>query len=288
MSHRFQQGLMLTKQAVALLMRSPKLLLLPAAAVLINLGLLAIAVYPLYQYTNLHGAMTRLELEHFWIYYGVLLIFLFNMHLVFYFFNGSFVYCIHDHLDGKNPSILKAMGNTTRRFLQIYGFVFYGATIGIFIALLLKLALKIKSIRALLCGQIWPVAILLIKPVLVLEKRGPLASIKRSASLVTKRWGAPALPNLATWQPFMLVRAILMVGLIIYAGFSTLHQFTIAVAVVAVFMVMITVVHHAVALILRTVLYRYITTGSIAANFSEPPFAKAFRSWTSNSATSTK
>ncbi len=127
-----------------------------------------------------------------------------------------------------------------------------------------------------LVGVAWSVATYFIVPVLVAERVGPFAALKRSGQVLRKTWGEALVSNFGIGLMLFLAAlvAIISAALGIMVGNSVAVGVGIAVTVISFGLIMAG--SAALNAILVTALYEYASTGVAPAGVDESTLRGAF------------
>jgi hypothetical protein len=181
---RIRRGLHLVGRSWDFLTERPKLLVLPALAALTSaIALIAIELPVLYlvrdKYFSVAIAVAAAAIS-------------LPMTFITVFFNVGFLKMVDAQLRGEGPTVSDGLRAARSRFPQIAGWTLLSATVGALLSLIEQLPLVGGWVGRLidwLAGVAWSLATFFIVPVLAFEGLGPVASIRRSATVFRKRWG---------------------------------------------------------------------------------------------------
>jgi hypothetical protein len=200
---------------------------------------------------------------------------------VTFFFNTALVGAAMIRLDGGDPTLRDGFRIAFSRLPQIIGYALIAATVGMILRWISERAGLVGQIVAGIIGFAWSVATFLVVPVLVVEKVGPIAAIKRSGSLLRQTWGEQLIGAGGIGLVFgLLFFVVLILGV---AAVMALIQVSVAAAVAAVVVVVLLVgaialVGAAASGIYTASLYRYATKGDPGSQFRAETMSAAFRS----------
>jgi hypothetical protein len=158
----------------------------------------------------------------------------FALSIVGIFFQAALVIGATDRAEGRTPTI----GTTLARAWQMRGRIIAWAvvttTVGMLIRALEERLGILGRIFGIVAGIAWAVASFLVVPVIVVEGLGPIAAVRRSASLVRSTWGTGLRTTLRFG--FILVVAMLPVVVVINVGVAMLagDAFVLGAALIAV------------------------------------------------------
>lgn len=237
--------------------------------------LLTLILIPLTPYEHLH-VLTKTQWQHFLGWYVVFLIVIFLIHLIAHIFTAALMICAYDYFSQKNTGIATALNITLKRFWLIYLWTQYAGTVGIIIHLFQNYLKRFHVIQQLLHNLFWKTAIYFVVPVIMIEKSGPIKTLKRSSSLINQTWGSPVLGNFGFYSWFLLLRLLATLPFLIgffHGGRTNLiiGWFTTA----SLFMI-ISIIHSSTKTIMMTALYLYATEKRISAPFDQKSLESAF------------
>jgi hypothetical protein len=136
------------------------------------------------------------------------------------------------------------------------------------------------EIAGRLAGAAWSLVTFLAVPVIAIEGTGPLATLKRSASLFRDRWGQQITGNLVIGGVVFLLGflpavALIAIGFVIWpsAGFAGAVLIVIGALIICVALL----VSKALGGIFGVALYRYALDGEVVGGFSQEDLESAVR-----------
>ena len=223
---------------------------------------------------------------------GVLAIFLFYLgsYFVTIYFQVALVAAVKLHLAGGKPTLGYGVMEANKRLGAIASWAFIAAVVGMLLRALEEIARRNNSqwgrllggILVSLVGAAWSLATFFVIPVLAYEGVGGFGALKRSVSVVSRRWGEAVVGQAG----IMLVVWILGLAIAIVLGFIA---FSLIGAGGAAMVLGVGVLLGGLAAILLVVaggsamesiyvavLYEYATQGKVAA-FDHGTLDEAFR-----------
>ncbi len=247
----------------ALLKRDPSMVVLLVVGGLASSLAFALVALPTYLIVGLpvDGTGGPLDL-------AVYAVAVFASTLVSTFFLGAVVDAAMQRADGGDPTFGTAMAAAWERRSQLVAWAAMAAAVGVALRLLERFGVAGAIVR-LLAGVSWAVATAFAIPVIMAEGTMPIETVKRSAHVLTSRFGSNARAGLRFGVVVVLVWlglfALGMVGIYgIYDGSTHRNGLTLAIgglllvaAVLGGFIA--SAVVSALGAYLRTVLYRYAT-----------------------------
>jgi hypothetical protein len=116
----------------------------------------------------------------------------------------------------------------------------------------------------------------LVVPVLIFEKLGPWAAVKRSGSLLRKTWGEAAGGYLTLTGIFVLLALPAVLLFIVGVAVGGIVGLIVGLGIAVVYWLILGLVGSAAQSILVTALYRYATTGELGFGFPKDLFAARY------------
>ena len=261
---RLRIGWQLTKVSLSILRREKGLILLPflsllttgVAWILFFLGIFFFVPNP----TNPFGSV---------FFYAGLAVVYFITFFVSIYFNAAVMGAAMIRLNGGDPTISDGLKVANENLRRIAGWALLSATVGLILRAIAERAGIIGRIIAGFAGAAWGVITYLVVPVLIFEKVGPWAAVKRSGSLLRKTWGEAMGGYFSLGAIFLLLALpglLLLLGGVAFGGIVGL---LIGGAVAVVYWLILGLLGAAAQSILVTALYRYATTGKLGFGFPE-------------------
>ncbi len=212
--------------------------------------------------------------------WALIVVFYLVQYLIIVFFNAALVSAAIVRLQGGDPTLGDGLRGAWSHIGAILGYAAISATVGLVLQLLRERAGVAGAIVAALGGMAWNVITFLVIPVLVVEGVGPIAAIKRSASLLKKTWGEQIIGSAGIGLVFGLVGlAVAVVGiglgvLAMSAGVMALGIVVIAAAVIAI--LVLSLLGATLHGIYSAAVYEYAVDGETGM-FDRGALAGAFR-----------
>lgn len=125
------------------------------------------------------------------------LAFYFVNFFVMIYFNAALIGAARIRLRGGDPAVSDGFAAANRCLPAILGYTLIAATVGLILNILQNKAHDnfLSRIVVGLIGMAWTLITFLVVPVLVIERRGPFAAIKQSASMLRETWGEQLIAN---------------------------------------------------------------------------------------------
>jgi Family of unknown function (DUF6159) len=194
---------------------------------------------------------------------------------VMIFFNAAIVCGADERLRGGDPTLASALRAARERAGVLLPWAVLSATVTLILKAIEQRAGIIGRIVVGLIGIAWSLVTFLVVPILVVERIGVGAAVKRSGELFKRTWGENVVTNggiglltfLAALLGLLVVLPLLMVG-----GAVTVAGIVIGVAWVAV----VSCVMSTLSGIVQIALYRYAVDGDVSG-FGTDQLRGAFR-----------
>lgn len=274
---RIRRSIALTKASLGVLRSDKELLVFPFLSFLALIVLLAIFAVPFIgitagaRFSDGEGA-SPVVIALFFAFYLL-------AHIVAFFFNTALIAAAQIRLAGGDPSVRDGLAVAVKRLPAIVMYAVIAATIGYVLRSIAQRAGLLGSLVVGAVGFSWSIATFLVMPVLAAEGVGPIAAIKRSASLLRQTWGEQLVGNIGIGIVFSLIFIVGIIGGGLLIGAAAAVSTTLLiVAVIAVVLILgvIGLIAAAVSGIYAASVYRYATTGNAGLGFSSETLAGTF------------
>jgi len=278
MFQRISNGWMMSKQSWRVLMLDKELLIFPLLSGIACLLVLASFAIPLWT----SGAVDRVEDDpsaaNQPLTYVVTFLFYFCNYFVIVFFNSALVACAVIRFRGGDPTLGDGFRAAFSRLPQIAAWAFVSATVGLILHVIESRSQRVGKFVAGLLGSVWSIGTYFVVPVLVVEKTGPFAAVRKSLSILRKTWGEAIVANFGIWLfVFLLLLACLVLPVL---GILLASKVTIVVGVVAALVggILVCLISSALNAIILGALYLYASDGAVPAHFDNQFLQYAFAS----------
>jgi len=263
------RSLTLVKTSWDILMADKKLLAFPILSGIVTILVLISFILPIIV-TGAFGHSGSL--------FALVVLFLFYLvsYFVVIFFNTALIACVNAKLNGKTMSVGEGLSVSARHLPAILGWAVISATVGLILHLLEERAGFIGDIVLAMIGGIWSLVTYFVVPVLVLEDKGVIDSVKESVSLIRKTWGESIVGAGSIAIIFVVIGILAALGVF---GTMLLGNSTVFIAALVLFLllvVILAVVYGAMQGIFVTALYTYAKTGAVPSAFNHDLIANAF------------
>jgi hypothetical protein len=252
-----------------ILMDNKKLLVFPVLSGIVTILVLLTFVFPLFFAGALVSGGSLISIVYLFLFYVV-------SYFVVIFFNTALIACVNAKLNGKEMSIGEGLANSAKHLPAILGWAILSATVGLILNLLAERAGFIGEIVLSIIGGVWSLVTYFVVPVLIIEDKGVIDSLKESVTLIRKTWGETIVGSASMAIVFVVIGGIAALGV-----FCTLllANPVIFLAVLALFLILVVglaVTYAAMQGIFVTALYTYAKTGTVPTAFNKDLIQNAF------------
>jgi len=207
------------------------------------------------------------------LFYGLLFAFYFGSFFVVTFFNTALVACAVKRLEGGEPTVSYGLGEAGSRLGIILGWTLLASTVGMILHAIEERAGLLGSIVSRLLGTLWALATFFVVPILVVERKGPLAALRESASLLKRTWGEQITSGVGFGLVGMLlgIPGVFLVAAGIAAGAAGAGAFmAVSIGALGVAWILgLAIVSATLQTIFQAALYLYARDGRARGAFSE-------------------
>lgn len=258
----------LARQSFRVLMRDKELLLLP---VLSGLAVLAVCATFLAGVVLAGGQGLEADAPVVW---PLLALFYVVTYTVGFFFQAALIAGALERLAGGDPTLSSALGAAWRRLGAIVTWGVIAGTIGLVLKSVQERSQLVGRLVIGLLGVAWSLATWFMVPVLVMERASVGDSFKRSAALFKRTWGEALAGNVGLGlAAFLVFLPIAAVAVLVGAAAGPAAAVGVGVPLGA----LAGVFFSALQGVFVAALYRYATTGEVAAGYDRALIAGAFR-----------
>ena len=192
---------------------------------------------------------------------------------VMIFFNAALIACAKIRFAGGDPTVADGLRASIQRLPQIFVWALTTSFVGYFLSQMANKEKGIGKYVFAILGAGWAIASFFVVPVLVSEKVGPIAALKKSVIVIKKTWGElliaevgmSVLVTVLIVFPTMLF-VFLALLILEFVPFAPVVSFSIFVFA-AIWVFALSLAYSTLSAILRTALYLYATEGCIPKYF---------------------
>lgn len=254
------------RSSFEVLKEDPRILIFPILSGIFSLLIIGSFLLPFFATGDL-SSLRILENEGGILGYVYLFLFYFLSYFVILFFNSASVAYAIDFMRGGRPTISNSLRMVINKITPLLGWTFIAATVGLIINSLENSSDTFGKIISVAFGLSWTVISFLVLPILILEGKGPITSLKLSTKMLKNSWGEQLIGHFS----FGLLFAVLSIpiGLIIILAFQ--YGGTIAIAGLGIGILMMAtlgVVQWSLQSIFMGAMYLYVREDNVPLTFS--------------------
>lgn len=177
----------LIKSSFQVLMQDTRMLIFPVLSGICTL-LIAVSFFiPLFFSNVLFFTEAAGEMNDTLFYVSIFIFYFINYFIVLFFNSAAVAYSI-DLMRGGSPSLGGAFGKVRSRILPLLGWSVIASTVGLILNSIENQSDKIGRIVMAFLGLSWTVISFLVLPILIIEGKGPIKSLRESAKMVKEVW----------------------------------------------------------------------------------------------------
>ena len=179
----------LVKSSFQVLMQDKRLLIFPILSGICTLLIVISFFIPLLFSTHLFLFTSEMQSEmNNTTFYIALFIFYFVNYFVVLFFNSAAVAYAIDLMRGGSPTLGGAFSKVHKRIVALIGWTAIASTVGLILNSIENQSDTIGKIVMGILGLSWTVLSFLVLPILIVEGKGPIESLKVSSKMVKEVW----------------------------------------------------------------------------------------------------
>ncbi len=273
--NRFSATWSLMKSSLNILLEDKRMLLFPVFSGICTLLVGFTFIFPLLFTGGLSSLGIFESLSDTMMFFTLFMFYYLNYFIIIFFNSGAILYAIK-HIRGEEPTFGEVFNELRERLPHLLGWTAIAATVGIILNSIENQSDIIGKIVAGLIGLSWTVTSFLVLPVLVIERKGPIESLKESAGMLKKSWGEQLIGHFS----FGLIFAILLIG----AAAITIPLFllgeifvVLGFAVIILFGLILGVFQWILQSIFMATLYLYVREDRLPGSFSKTQIDQAVR-----------
>jgi Family of unknown function (DUF6159) len=263
------RSLALVKTSWDILMADKKLLAFPVLSGIVTLIVILSFILPIVlvgTFLNTTGILFYILIFAFYI----------VSYFVVIFFNTALISCVNARLQGNDMSVKEGLSNAGKHFGTILAWAVVSATIGLILHLIAERSGIIGQIATSIIGGVWSLVTFFVVPVLVLEDKGVVDSVKESVSLIRKTWGESIVGAGSIMIIFVLIGVVGFLGVLATMLLGNVIVFGIALVLFLILVVILAIIASAMQGIFVTALYTYAKTGAVPSAFDNDLIQNAF------------
>lgn len=278
----FEHSLALMKDCLVTLRKDPELVCFPLLSGTASLAVTASFLWPLWDtpYSPLtlldengNGAAVLSRDPQAWL---ILFLYYFANYFVISFFNSALVACVIVRANGGNPNVWTGIRFSLNRLPQIASWAALAGTVG----LLIRTLEAEKRFGAKLAGAVlgigWTLATYFVVPVMVVEKIGPFAAVRRSLQVLRETWGEMLVTGLSMGPVKCLCIAICIAPVFLTRFSDSSAVFWAGLGITAAMLLLTILVFTTLESIFLAALYLYASDGRVTPGFDSERLGYAF------------
>lgn len=273
--YRFSNTWSLMKSSFEVLKKDSAILIFPILSGIFTLIIIASFLLP-FMATGSFYTLQFLENQSGIISYLYIFLFYFLSYFVVLFCNAASVAYAVEVMRGGKPTVSNALKMITYRITPLLGWTFIAATVGLIINSMENSSDTVGKIFSAVLGLSWTVISFLVLPILIIENKGPINSLKLSTKMLKNSWGEQLIGHFS----FGLIFALLSIPVImlIFLGFQIGQTAAYTLLAIGIFiMIVMGVVQWSLQSIFMGALYLYVREESVPVNFSLSQIENAVR-----------
>lgn len=257
---RIGMGWQLTKTSLRVLRKDKELLVFPLLSGIVLILLLAGFIggmFLSFGFDAMFGGAST------WIFAVLMVVYYIVAFFVSFFFNAAVVGAATIRLNGGNPTLGDGLRIARENVGRIFLWALFAGTVAMILRAIQERMGLLGKIVIGLVGVAWSLATYFVVPVLIYEKLGPWAAVKRSAHIFKSTWGETLVGGFSMGAIFFLAGVLGILAIILGVVLGGIIGLLVGLLVAVVYWVILGLVASAASSILTAALYRYATTGKV-------------------------
>ena len=262
-------SIQLMKESWNILKKDKELMLYPLVSGIIVLMLFVSVFIPVFFTTAAGTVANNYLIASFMIFYVLAAI-------VSVFFTASLIGAANMRFNGKDPKFSDGIKIASKHLPKLIIWALINATVGLLLRALSEGNNIIAKIISYIISLAWSLLTLFTIPVILFEKKGSIASIKRSGEIFVKTWGESVIGQFSIGALFGL-GLLAGIGLLILTLMTGMFiLFAVMFVLVAFGLIILYLITSALNGIYITALYNYATHKKLPKGFSKEFIESAF------------
>lgn len=229
----------LIKSSFRVLMEDKRMLLFPIFSGICTLAIIASFFIPAFVTGVIPFIGDPEQMSNTALYVSVFIFYFINYFIVLFFNSSAIAYAI-DLMRGGSPSLGAAFQKVQSRIVPLLGWTLIASTIGLILNTIENQSDKIGRIVIAFLGLSWTVISFLVLPILIVEGKGPITSLKESVRMVKDVWAEQLVGHFSFGLLFGLIlipvallsfAVMSMEGIFMWAGLGLLISAGIAMGI---------------------------------------------------------
>ena len=280
MFQKISTGWALAKQSLHIIRMDKEMLIFPLLSG-ISLGIVSLSfIFPFWMSESLRSGFTSEGASQDPVVYSTLFLFYFVNYFVIMFFNSGLIGCAVMRLNGENPTVADGFKTAMSCLPQLFAWSLVSATVGMILKIIESRSEKFGQMVAGFLGLAWNVTTYFVLPILVVEKTGPFAAMKRSIGILKKTWGEALIANFSIG----LIVGLFGLGAIIpgLLGFLSGNQMAMTVGILLslIGFGLVALVSSAANTVIMAALFEYAGRNKVPQHLDQDLLNQAFSPYT--------
>lgn len=200
--------------------------------------------------------------------------------IVTIYFNTALTGAVLRQIDGQSASLSDGLAIASSRKRAIIGWALIVTTVSVLLAIIRDKGGVAGRIVAMLGDVAWALATFFVVPILATHDIGPIDALKQSGQLFKRTWGEQVVGNAGIGLFSFMIGLPLVIGALIIAGLGfasgVLPVIVLSMIIAGLLVGLAVAIGSTLSAIYRTVLYRWATSGDVAAGFPRDAVTSAF------------
>lgn len=269
---RIRASWLLFKESWRFLAADKELLLIPVAALVLNLCLLGIVIGSTVLLTqNSENPLFTGDTLHTLDYVVLFMVYVvgaFTLALS----QAAITHTVYTRLHNGNARLGESISVALSHAGTLFVWALITSTVGVILRMIAERSQLIGKIVAALMGAAWAIATFFVIPAIVIDKKGAVESIPFSITTFKRTWGETIVSNITLGLFFFLaymLAIISVVGMIILGVYAENLIIILTALIIGVaWLVMASLAQAALEGVIKTVLYIYATDATTPTNFN--------------------
>ena len=265
MSGRIANGLEMAVQCFRVLRLDKELIVFPLLSFVAVVAVKASFAWALWEtdyvqiYVDCFQDNEEAALEKFYtisrdpIWYALLFCFYLALCFVVTFFNSALVACAIVRFNGGDPNVTVGFRFARTRLGVIFAWSLLHATVIVALQSIASKSNIAARISARLLGTAWEIATYFVVPILVVEKLGPFAALKRSVAVIRRTWGEAIVANIGIGAVVFWLFFMALIPLVVGTFLDVRFAMAIGMAITVFLIILLALISSALQAILVTV-----------------------------------
>lgn len=276
MFDRLANGWELAKESWHVLMHDKELLVFPLLSGIACLLVFGSFAAPLWDSPYVNVVTEDHSVPTDPLAYVILFAFYFVNYFVITFFNSALIACAIIRLNGGDPTLADGFSAAMSRLPQIVGWSLVAATVGMILRIIESRSEKFGEFVAGLMGMAWSAAAYFVVPVLVVERMGPIAAVKRSFAILRKTWGETVGAEFGIGLIGVLISLVAIIPAVLGFVMGSTVSIVVGIAISGLALIAVATICSALSGIVIGALYVYAAHGNTSELFDKGLVENAF------------